>query len=223
VIARADMGGPAEEPRIAPAPAPGDSESLEAFLSVLASAAPVPGGGAAGALTGALAAALVAKVCRVTARREPPAAELVQSAQWADQLRERLARLVGEDAAAYRGLLEAQRQRATSSPDAVQAAWLGATETPLELARSGRAVLVLCHAVSAGARPSVLGDLGVAVSLAWAALEAGAATARDNLTRLADPQFVRASERELDTLLAEGRRLRQQASEVIVTRTAVPD
>ena len=49
------------------------TETLEGFLGTLASESPAPGGGAAAAVALALAAALVAMVCRVTARRDPGA------------------------------------------------------------------------------------------------------------------------------------------------------
>ena len=73
MTARAGMTHPgSQRPPVAPA-----AESMHEFLTALGSGAPAPGGGAAASLCGALAAALVAMVCRVTAERDPSAASEV--------------------------------------------------------------------------------------------------------------------------------------------------
>ncbi len=192
-------------------------ESVQAFLTALASGVPVPGGGAAAALCGALAAALVAMVCRVTAERDPSAkSEASGIIAKADELRQRLAELVTEDMDAYRGVLEARRSAV--GPDVVQRAVARATEVPLLLARGSRDVLALCETVASQVRPSTLSDLGVAAALAWGALESGALTARANLGDVRDAQVARVSEAELAGLLAEGREARHRASETIARR-----
>src|SRR5262245_1681289 len=74
------------------------------FLEALASGESTPGGGAAAALTGAMGAALVAMVCRLTLGR-PRYAEVAplmeESAAEADRLRGELLALADADAEAY--------------------------------------------------------------------------------------------------------------------------
>src|SRR5207248_3340135 len=84
-------------------------------LDRLASGEPAPGGGAAAALAGATAAALVAMACRVTARRAPSEA-LAAAVDAADELRHRLMALMHEDVEAYAAVLE--WRRAPSEPSA---------------------------------------------------------------------------------------------------------
>ena len=191
---------------------------MHEFLTALGSGAPAPGGGAAASLCGALAAALVAMVCRVTAERDPStASEVSPSMARADELWQRLASLVTDDMDAYRRVIDARRSG--GGPEAVQPALTRATEVPLMLARGSREVLALCESVAARARASALSDLGVAAALAGAALESGVLTARANLADVTDARFARASEDELTVLLAEGREARQRVSETIASRT----
>ena len=191
------------------------SEPAEAFLAALGSGTPTPGGGAAAALCGALAAALAAMVSRVTTDRDPSATDDVGLlTARADQLRQRLAELVDDDMDAYRGVLGSR----ASGPDAVQTALKRAIDAPLHIARGSRDVLALCEALAPRARIGVLSDLGVAAALAWGALDSGALTARVNLQALTDAEFVRVRARELEDLLTEGERARHRASEIVTRR-----
>lgn len=194
-------------------------EAIQAFLVALASGDPTPGGGAAAAMGGALAAALVAMVSRATAARDPAAREeMTPIATRADQLREQLTRLVTRDMEAYRGVLDARRSR---QPGETERALRQATEVPLMIARDSQSVLTVCETAATRARVSTLSDLGVAVALGWAALEAGALTARTNLRDLQDAAFVEASERELTRLLSNGRDVRMRTLDTIVSRMNV--
>lgn len=189
------------------------------FLDDLASAAPAPGGGAAAGLAGALAAALVAMVCRVTARREPPGAELLEAARRADELRGRLARLTADDATAYGAVLAARRAH---DPAAAEAALARATEVPLAVARSAADVLALAGEVAPAARASALGDLGVALALATAALDGATITARANVAEMAGAARARAAGAEIDGLVADGQARRSRAAAAIARRAEPP-
>ncbi len=193
------------------------SESAEAFLAAVGSVSPVPAGGAAAAFCGALAAALVTMVSRVTAEREPSArGEFGAITARAVELGQRLGGLVADDTDAYRRVVEARRSGAGA--DAVERALIVATEVPLAVVRSCREVLALCEAAAPRARASTLSDLGVAAALAWGALESGALTARSNLGDVADRAFVRASEEELTTVPADGQEARRRLSHAIAER-----
>ena len=196
--------------------------SLSAFLGALASGAPVPGGGAAAALCGALAAALAAMVGRVAIARDAVKAdEASVLVEKADQLAGRLSALVGEDVRAYEGVVVAGRSN--EGAGAVQRALVRATETPLMMARGCRDVLVLSEALAADARPRTVSDLGVAAALAWGALEAAVLTVRANLADVTDAGFVRATERELMDLLAEAGASRERTTATLASRGRPPD
>ena len=190
---------------------------MQAFLVALASGDATPGGGAAAALGGALAGALVAMVSRATAARDPGARdEMMAIAMRADELRERLTGLVTQDMDAYRGVLDARKSK---QPGEAERALRRATEVPLMIARCSQSVLTVCETAAARARASTLSDLGVAAALGWAALEAGALTARTNLGDLQDAAFAEASELELAGLLTSGRDARGRTLDTITSRT----
>lgn len=191
------------------------SGTVDAFLDTLASSAPAPGGGAAAALCGALAAGLVAMVSRVTAERDPTAGgDVIPLTARADQLRRRLAELVDEDMAAYRAVITSR----ASGPAALEAALKRAVDPPLEIARMGREVLGLCETLAPRARRSTVSDLGVAAWLAWSALESGALTARVNLKGTTDTAFAATAAREVQELTHEGAESRHRASTIVTTR-----
>lgn len=193
------------------------AETLEQFLGRLASGAPAPGGGAAAALAGALAAALVGMVCRVTGRHDPSAG-LAESLGPVDALRDELTRLVEDDARAYEQVLATRRLPAGRREAEGQAALEHATEVPARLARCSRAVLAACETVAPQARSSALVDLGVAASLARAALDSGTATARINLKELADARRAAAMEADLARLVSEGHALHERVANTLRAR-----
>src|SRR5438094_4333418 len=96
------------EPKIRAAEGP----TLDGWLDELAGGAPVPGGGSGAALVGALAAARVAMVARLTIGRKAYAGVQQRVAAIlaeADALRAQLRRLVDDDAAAYTKVSAAYR------------------------------------------------------------------------------------------------------------------
>lgn len=196
-------------------------QSLDEFLHRLAQPTPVPGGGSAAALAGAVSAALLSMVCGVTARHSPEIAELAEIAQEANDLRGRLVALITEDALAFDALQSARRTTQDRRHPAVQEALRGATATPLDLARSAQRILALCATIAGRARVSALADLGVAAALADAALDGAALTVRANLSGLEDPGFRLTSANVLDELTKEAAEGRRRVSEAIRARTGV--
>jgi formiminotetrahydrofolate cyclodeaminase len=194
------------------------SETVESLLARFADGTPTPGGGAAAALTAATAAALLGMVCRVTQARSGTDPRVTATAARADELRPRLLGLVAADASAYERVLEGRRLSGDARPLALRRALVGATEVPLEVARHSLEILTASAEVAGTVRASALGDLGVLVSLAWAALESSAGTARMNLKVLEDAAFVTTAERELARLVAEGTSARARAAEMMAAR-----
>jgi formiminotetrahydrofolate cyclodeaminase len=184
--------------------------TVQELLERIASPDPSGGGGAAAALTGATAAALVAMVAGVAARREPEDAGLREIVGEMRASSARMLALIDGDVAAFGRVVEARRRTDDSRAEAVRDALIGATEVPLELAAASRRVLEQCASVLPRARPSTLADIAVAATLAAAALEGAALTARANLDALEAPAFVAETRRRLEGLLREGAGLRSR-------------
>jgi len=151
-------------------------EPVRGFLDQLAARTPAPGGGGAAAVTGAMAAGLVAMAARFSATRLPGAGEL---ADQADELRRRLAQLAEEDAQAYAAVLEALRgpgeagsgeQRETQWREAL----LGAAIVPLEIAEIGAQVALMAARLAETGNPNLRGDAVTGAVLAAASARSAA-------------------------------------------------
>jgi methenyltetrahydrofolate cyclohydrolase len=181
-------------------------DGIDAYLDRLASAEPTPGGGSAATLVGALGAALVAMVARITAQAGRHAAQRPEAeaiAAEADALRERFRAAQTLDEEAYAAVVAAsalprgtaaERQARTGS---LQRALAGAAEAPL--AASG-----LCaEAIALAARANALGnahlvsDVECALHFFRAALAGCVANVRINHAFIKDAEVVRAQDERL--------------------------
>ncbi|MGH3174997.1 MAG: cyclodeaminase/cyclohydrolase family protein, partial [Streptosporangiaceae bacterium] len=131
------------------------------------------GGGGAAAVTGAMAAGLVAMAARFSATRLAGASDL---ADQADELRRRLAQLAEEDARAYAAVLEALRlPREASQREAQrQEALLGAAHVPLEIAGIGARVASVAARLAEAGNPNLRGDAVTGAVLAAASARSAA-------------------------------------------------
>ncbi|HEX5416686.1 MAG TPA: cyclodeaminase/cyclohydrolase family protein [Chloroflexota bacterium] len=190
---------------------------LGSFLDALASAEPTPGGGAAAAISGAMAAALIAMVCNLTIGRPKFATveeQLTRVRAESELLRARLLATAEADAQAYGAVAAAYRlPRATADERAARAAAIqnalaGAAQPPLEAMELGRQLLTLALQTAADGNPNVVSDAGVAAELAVATVRAAALMVRANLAELTDPALVDAYAARITTAearLAEDR------------------
>jgi len=168
-----------------------EGPTLDGWIDELAGGAPVPGGGSAAALAGALAAALVAMVARLTIGRKAYAGaepRMRQVLAEAEALRGQLRRLVDDDAAAY-AKVSAAYKLAKDDPRrrrAVDAALVGAAEVPLVVARGANRLIALAREVEAIGNRNGSSDARVGAALARAALEGAVENVRVNVAALSE-------------------------------------
>lgn len=185
---------------------------VEEFLARLATDDPVPGGGSASALAGAMAAALVHMVVELTAGR-PTAADhderLAEIRLAAAGLQSELLSLAQADAVAYASVVAARRlPKETDRDREARGVQLGAavreaTRTPLSIARRSTEVLALAEELAPIGNRNAVSDVGVAGLLAGAALRGAALNVEINLPSLPEDEPLRAEARqELDELVA---------------------
>ncbi len=89
------------------------NQSLKDYLDSLASHAPVPGGGSAAALSGALGAALISMVAHYSlgkGKPEPIEKQIKDILSSSQRLREQFLELVDLDAEAYLGVVNARKE-----------------------------------------------------------------------------------------------------------------
>ena len=156
-------------------------EPVGQFLDQVAARTPAPGGGGAAAMTGALAAGLVAMAARFSTAQVPDAGEI---ADRADRLRHRAAELVDEDAQAYGRVLDALAlpRDAAGRDQQVRAALDRAAAVPEEMTQLGAQVAELAARLAVAGNPNLRGDSISAALLAEASARSAAALVDINVT-----------------------------------------
>ncbi|MGH7675020.1 MAG: cyclodeaminase/cyclohydrolase family protein, partial [Gemmatimonadales bacterium] len=185
-----------------------EGPTLDAWLDELASAAPVPGGGSAAAVAGAIAAALVAMVARLTIGRKAYAevqAEVEKILGPADQLRTELRLLADVDAAAYAKVTAAYKlpKDDPGRGRAIDRALIDAAAVPLLVAQLAAGVLVLAGHVARIGNKNARSDAHVGMGLARAAGAGALANVRVNLAGLSDAALGAPLAAEADRLERE--------------------
>lgn len=173
-------------------------ERLKAFLRVLDSTDTSTGGGTASAIAGAMAAALVAMVARLSIGKEGMEDEVFYSriVQEAESLAKALFAGGCQDSQAFGRIREAHRlpkeskaEKATRR-EAIQQAWLQATRIPLENAERGWQTLELAHALTGCSNPNTASDLECAQHLARAGILGCLSNVKSNLPFIQDPTIA---------------------------------
>jgi methenyltetrahydrofolate cyclohydrolase len=178
--------------------------SLPALIEELAAPREVPGAGSALAVALATAAAVVQMAARLSPESWTDAAGV---AAQAESLAARAARLVDEDAEAYRRALDA-RGAADAAEKQERRDWsLGqitaaAAEPPLALARLAADVTELCAAAGARVEPRVHADVAAAAALAAAVARGARELVAVNLTALPGDERVEEADRLVATAVA---------------------
>jgi glutamate formiminotransferase/formiminotetrahydrofolate cyclodeaminase len=180
--------------------------SLQEFTQRLADGQATPGGGSAAALAGAMGASLVSMFCKLTAGRKKYAGVkevMEEEAGYAEEWRCRLLALVDRDSAAYEKVLAANRLPKEKEEEkelrrqAIAAATLFATRTPLETATHCAALLQRIPPLAGKGNPNALSDLKVGMELLAAAFAGAIANVEINLPWLDDAAEAEAIRQEV--------------------------
>jgi formiminotetrahydrofolate cyclodeaminase len=205
---------------------------LHEFLERLGSSDPVPGGGSAAALAGAMGAALVAMVAELTIGR-PEYAEHEETIRHlrfdALDRRAELLFLAEQDAAAYDAVVRARRLPKASGSErearveALGRAMIDAAQAPLRAAVVASEVLDLAERIAPIGNRNAVSDAGVAALLAAAAIRGAALNVGINLPYLAPDSDLRASApaelERLEALAATGEQAAMAAVNARLTPT----
>lgn len=168
---------------------------LRAYLDDLASSQPTPGGGSTAALSGAMGAALVCMVARLTLSKAEYAAvhtEVGEIVQGAETLRARFQVLMAEDMEAYSKLSACLKlpkvtdeEKATRTR-AIQASLIDAALVPLEMAERSVELVGYCQHIAEIGNKNVLSDIATASTLASSAASGASWMVRVNIQGLKD-------------------------------------
>jgi len=198
----AEMAGEPSDERVA---------QDDSFLDRLAAGTAAPGGGAAAAYAGAMGAALVGMVARLTVGKKKYAeveAQMQSVVDSADKLRASLTAAVTADSEAFEAVMEAFKlpkdtaEQQTSRSEAVEQAYIHAAEVPLRVARDAVATLGLAAVVAEHGNVNAFSDAGSAGYLAKAALTGAALNVRANAAAVQDRPTAASWLKELSGLEA---------------------
>jgi len=183
------------EPDVPPLTTMAVADLLDAF----ASNDPVPGGGSASALAGALGTSLLLMVAAMTKTKSgtpEETADLAAAAARLRPLRDRLIGLVDTDSEAYAAVAAAFKlprntdEEKAARKAAVQTATKQATEVPLETMRACRDAVRHAVIVARCGNRNATSDVGVALELLVAGTRGAGLNVDINLGGLADEAYV---------------------------------
>ncbi|MEW6094730.1 MAG: cyclodeaminase/cyclohydrolase family protein, partial [Chloroflexota bacterium] len=197
------------------------------FLDSLAAGTPAPGGGSAAAYAGAMGAALVAMVARLTVGKKKYAeveAQMTEIIAQAERLRRDLTSAVDEDATAFETILKAFKlpketdKQQSARETAIQAATLTAAQVPLATAEKAVKVMALAERCAALGNLNAISDAATAAALCRASLTGAGYNVRTNVNGLADKHTGEPLLAKLDTLEAEAAKLEREVRKTLKER-----
>jgi methenyltetrahydrofolate cyclohydrolase len=157
-------------------------QPLSRFFESVASESAAPGGGAAAAVTVALAAGLSAMAARLSESQLQGSAQLVDQAEG---LRQRATELAQEDMMAFEAVHAAYALPKDQDPEGrrrqIRAALVGATDVPLEIAEVAAQVAELAGRLARGGNPNLKGDAVTGALLALAGARSASALVELNV------------------------------------------
>ncbi len=195
------------------------------FLDALASKAPVPGGGGASALVGALGAALCTMVGNYTVGKKKYAQveENVKNLMAkAEDLRARLLALVDADAAAFEPLSRAYAipKEDPGRAQVMEACLRDAAAPPMEILRLSCQAIDLHREMLEKGSVMMLSDVGTGVLFCRSALEGAALNVKVNTKSMADRAYAQAMNDEADALVERYGAIAQTVYEAVMGRFA---
>jgi formiminotetrahydrofolate cyclodeaminase len=198
-------------------PSPGrpsySTMTLLELLDAFASNEPVPGGGSAAALAGAVGASLLVMVAGLPKTRTgtpEEAADLAEASVRLRTLRDALAALVQQDSDAYAAVVDAMRlPKATAAEKdarrgAIETAMRQATETPLETMRCCQQALRGAIVVAANGNRNAATDTAIGAELLLAGLRGAGLNVDVNIDSVSDAPFASRVAEERRQLAADG-------------------
>ena len=194
------------------------------LLDAFASNEPVPGGGSAAALAGALGVSLLVMAASLSKSRTgapEEATDLAEAAARLRPLRDRLVELIDADSSAYRSVMaalklpKASEQEQTRRNETLQSALREATDAPLDVMRIAQQALTGAVIVARNAYRVAASDVAMAIELLAAAARGAAQSIDGNLRTITDTAYTARVKAEREQLAADAERDAAQALKAV--------
>lgn len=188
------------------------SYSCEDFVDILSTKAPIPGGGGASALVGALGCALGNMVGSLTVGKKKYAdveADIIQLKEKADVLQKELLELVEEDARVFEPLSKAYGMPKETEEEKAEKARVmaivlkDACLVPMEIMRKCCEAIDLIEEFANKGSVIALSDAGVGAAFCKAALLGASLNVFINTKSMEDREYAESLNKEADDMIAE--------------------
>ncbi len=205
-----------------------ESPAQEAdFTDSLAAGTPTPGGGSASAYAGAMGAALVCMVSRLTIGKKKYAD--VEARMWsvldkAEPLQKELHACVQKDSEAFDALMSAMKlpkerpEDQLKRTETIQYCTLRAAEVPLDVCRKALLVMELALEVASYGNLNAISDAASGLSMAYASLTGAGWNVRINLAGITNSTAAVAMQEELTSIYTRAADLDARMKQVMVSR-----
>ncbi len=183
-------------------------ETISDFLDMLArDVPPLPAGGCAAALIGAVAASLGVMIARIVIRRSKAVGDkkaLEGMREDLEVFQKRCLDLMDEDQAAYGRVMDALgKNKNSSEPDfdkdaLIQEAYLVSLKPPMALIEISIRTLRLFQLLAAKIHEPLKADMAVAVESVMACFKGSLMIAGENIKKIQDPETISSLMKQLD-------------------------
>ena len=205
-------------------PKPYSEFALIDLLDAFASNAPVPGGGSAAALAGALGVSLLVMAASLPKSRTgapEEATDLAEAAARLRPLRDSMVQLIDADSDAYRAVMAAMKLPKMADDEklartaALQSALKEATDVPLDVMRAGQQALAGAVIVARNAYRVAASDVATGIELLGTCVRSAALSIDGNLMAIKDRGYASRVSAEREQLASDSARDAAQALEIV--------
>ncbi len=197
------------------------------FIEVLASKAPVPGGGGAAAMGGAIGMALSNMVGNLTAGKKKYAdveGEVKELIAKGDKIIGQLKKLVDKDAEVFEplskayGLPKNTPEEAKYKEETMENCCKVACGVPMEIMRAAFEGIKIHARMGEIGTMIAISDVGCGVVFLKSALIAGSLNVIINLNTIKDQAFVSATRQEMDDLMNRGSKMADETLALVISK-----
>jgi len=202
-------------------------QTCSAFIEVLASKAPVPGGGGAAAMGGAIGMALSNMVGNLTVGKKKYAdveGEVKELIAKGDKVILKLKELVDKDAEVFEplskayGLPKNTPEEAKFKEETMENCCKAACGVPIEIMRAAFEGIKIHARMGEIGTMIAISDVGCGVVFLKSALIAGSLNVIINLNAIKDQAFVSATRKEMEELINTGSKLADDTLALVISK-----
>ena len=202
-------------------------QTCSAFIEVLASKAPVPGGGGAAAMGGAIGMALSNMVGNLTVGKKKYAdveGEVKELVAQGETVILKLKRLVDKDAEVFEplskayGLPKNTPEEVKFKEETMENCCKTACGVPMEIMRAAFEGIKIHARMGEIGTMIAISDVGCGVVFLKSALISGSLNVIINLNTIKDPAFLAATRKEMDDLLSTGSKMADETLALVLSK-----